>query len=60
MTKISPEQRCQHGGGVLAPPELLPFYDKLPKPLREIDYVCVDCQTIYGWEGNPPELRPVS
>jgi hypothetical protein len=51
MTKISPDEHCECGGQ-LVPPELTALHET-PKG---IDYVCLQCERAYAWQGMPPQL----
>jgi hypothetical protein len=58
MTRLAAIARCDVCSGALVPPNLL-LPDGVQPHLRlgqPPDYLCMDCQRPFWWEGKPPIL----
>jgi hypothetical protein len=54
VTKLAFADRCHFCGGLLVPPEALPYPTRV-----DADYVCLRCERPYRWVGNPPRLTTI-
>jgi hypothetical protein len=58
MIAQMPNQRCEECGGSLVEPHTLSGLDAAESSDSDgPDYVCIECQRPYSWQGDPPRLE---
>ena len=58
MTAV-PGLRCEECGGLLVEARALGGVETTGTPeIGSLDYVCIECQRPYAWQGDPPKLVP--